>query len=216
MVDPARTLPRVFLVGIAIATGLYVLLNAAFLHVLPFDRIAASVLVAGDVAAAIFGPRADLVITVLALLVVFASINGNIFVTPRIMFGMAREGLGPRLLARVNAGGTPWAAMILVGVVAMGLAATGTFAWLLAIAIALVLVVDSVAIGSLFVLRARQPGAPFHVPVYPFIPAALITVYVALFVGAALAQPVVVAIGTGVLVAAWGLSWTVPVPESTP
>jgi len=106
--------------------------------------------------------------------------------------------------------------MVLVGVVAMALAATGTFGWLLAIAIALVLVVDSVAIGSLFVLRARQPGAPFRVPLYPFIPAALITVYIALFVGAALAQPVVVAIGTAVLVAAWGLSWTIPVRDATP
>jgi len=33
VVDPGRTLPRVFLFGIAIATGLYLLLNAAFLHV---------------------------------------------------------------------------------------------------------------------------------------------------------------------------------------
>ncbi len=210
VVDPGRTLPRVFLLGIAIATGLYLLLNAAFLHVLPFDRIAASVLVAGDVAATIFGPRADLVITVLALLVVLASINGNVFVTPRIMFGLAREGLGPRMLMSVNAGGTPWAAMLVVGAVAMGLAATGTFGSLLAIAIALVLVVDSVAIGSLLVLRARQPEAPFRVPLYPFVPVAFIAVYVALFVGAALAQPVVVAIGVGVLAAAFGLSWLTP------
>jgi len=215
MVDPARSLPRVFLVGIAIATGLYILLNAAFLHVLPFDRIAASVLVAGDVAATIFGPRADLVITVLALLVVLASINGNIFVTPRIMFGLAREGLGPRVLMSVNAGGTPWAAMVVVGVVAMGLAATGTFGWLLAIAIALVLVVDSVAIGSLLVLRARQPEAPFRVPLYPFVPVAFIAVYAALFLGALLAQPVVVAIGVGVLGAAYGLSWLTPGTSAT-
>ena len=97
--------------------------------------------------------------------------------------------------------------MLLVGVVAMALAATGTFGWLLAIAIALVLAVDSIAIGSLFVLRARRPDAPFRVPLYPFVPAAFITVYIALFVGAALAQPVVVAIGTGVLGAAYGLSW---------
>jgi len=73
-----------------------------------------------------------------------------------------------------------------------------------------VLVVDSVAIGSLLVLRARQPEAPFRVPLYPFVPVAFIAVYIALFVGAALAQPGVVAIGTGVLVAAFGLSWLVP------
>ena len=40
-----------------------------------------------------------------------------------LVFGLARDGLGPRALARVNAGGTPWTAMILVGVVASTLAA---------------------------------------------------------------------------------------------
>src|SRR5213592_3899342 len=32
IVEPERTLPRVFLLGIAVLTGLYLLLNAAFLH----------------------------------------------------------------------------------------------------------------------------------------------------------------------------------------
>src|SRR6266550_3899157 len=136
VVDPGRTLPRVFLFGIAIATGLYLLLNAAFLHVLPFNRLATSVLVAGDVAATIFGRHGNLAITVLALLVVLASLNGNIFVTPRVIFGLSREGLGPRVLAEVNAGGTPAEAMVSVGIVAVTLAATGTFVQLLAMAIA--------------------------------------------------------------------------------
>src|SRR5438093_1597526 len=142
VVDPGRTLPRVFLLGIAIATGLYLLLNAAFLHVLPFNRLATSVLVAGDVGATIFGPHGNLAITVLALLVVLASLNGNIFVTPRVIFGLSREGLGPRVLAEVNAGGTPSEAMLSVGVVAVTLAATGTFVQLLAVAIGLVLILD--------------------------------------------------------------------------
>src|SRR5213079_1200138 len=47
VVDPGRTLPRIFLGGIATVIALYLLLNAAFLHVLPIERIAASNLVAG-------------------------------------------------------------------------------------------------------------------------------------------------------------------------
>src|SRR5207249_2220837 len=57
VVDPGRTLPRVFLGGIAIVTALYLLLNAAFLHVLPLAQIAASNLVAADAATAIVGAR---------------------------------------------------------------------------------------------------------------------------------------------------------------
>ena len=38
--DPDRRLPRIFLFGILGITALYLLLNAAFLQVLPFERIA--------------------------------------------------------------------------------------------------------------------------------------------------------------------------------
>src|SRR5439155_984521 len=58
VVNPGRTLPRVFLGGIAIVTALYLPLNAAFLHVLPLAQIAASNLVAADVANAIVGAKA--------------------------------------------------------------------------------------------------------------------------------------------------------------
>ena len=209
VVDPERTLPRVLLLGILIVSVLYLLLNAAFLHVLPFEQVAASNLVAGDVAAAIFGAQGATIIAVVALLVVLASLNGNIFVTPRVIFGLARDGLGPAALARVNAGGTPWAAMLLVGAVSMALAATGTFNQLLALAIVLILVIDGLTVAALFRLRARQPEAPFRVPFYPFVPALFIAVYGALLVGTAMALPKLVLIGVAVLVGTWALSWLV-------
>jgi APA family basic amino acid/polyamine antiporter len=209
VVEPERTLPRVFLLGIAVVTGLYLLLNAAFLHVLPFEQVAASNLVAGDAAAAIFGANGNVVITILALLVVLASLNGNVFVTPRVLFGLARDGLAPAALARVNAGGTPGPAMVVVGLVAVGLAATGQFGILLSLAILIVLVIDGFSVAALFTLRKRQPEAPFRVPFYPYLPAFFILVYAVLFVGSAIAQPRVALAAGGVLVGAWALSWVV-------
>jgi len=71
----------------------------------------------------------------------------------------------------------------------------------------LVLTLDSVTIAALFPLRARQPDAPFRVPLYPIVPVLFVLVYLALLVGTAMTQPGLVAIACGVLVAAWGLSW---------
>jgi APA family basic amino acid/polyamine antiporter len=184
VVEPSRTLPRVFLGGIATAAVLYLLLNAAFLSVLPMDKIASSNLVAADVATVIFGARGGLLIAAVALVVMLASLNGNIFVTPRVLFGLARDGLAPAPLAWVNRGGTPWVAMLLVGAVAMVLAATGSFERLLTFAIELILVIDSIAVAAIFRLRARQPEAPFRVPFYPFLPVLFIAIYAALLVGA--------------------------------
>jgi len=207
VVDPGRTLPRVFLGGIALAAALYLLLNAAFFTVLPLERVAASNLVAADAAAAMFGARGGAVIAALALIVVLASLNGNVFVTPRVLFGLAREGLAPAALARVNRGGTPWVAMLVVGAVAMGLAATGTFGQLLSLAIVLILVIDGAVVVALFPLRARTPQAPFRVPLFPILPALFLVIYAALLVGSVVAQPGLVAIAFGVLAAAYGLSY---------
>jgi APA family basic amino acid/polyamine antiporter len=206
VVDPGRTLPRVFVGGIALAAVLYLLLNAAFFNVLPLERVAASNLVAADAAIAIFGARGGTVIAGLALIVVLASLNGNVFVTPRVLFGMAREGLAPATLTRVNRGGTPWVAMLAVGAVALGLAATGTFGDLLSLAIVLILVIDGFVVSALFRLRARASEAPFRVPFFPALPVLFLLVYAALFVGTAVAQPLVVAKAMVVLVAAYGVS----------
>src|SRR5881409_1184373 len=209
VVDPSRALPRMFLGGIAIAAALYLLLNAAFLQVLPLERIAASKLVAADVADAILGAKGGAVVAALALLVVLASLNGNVFVTPRVLFGLARDGLAPAPLARVNPGGTPWVAMLLVGAVAIALAATGTFEKLLGLSIVLILVIDGFTVLSLFRLRRREPRAPFSVPLYPWVPLLFVAVYGALFVGTALAQPKLVLVALVVLGAGWGAGWAV-------
>jgi basic amino acid/polyamine antiporter, APA family len=209
VVDPGRTLPRLFLGGLAIVATLYLLLNAAFLQVLPIEQIAASKLVAADVATAILGASGGAVVAALALLVVLASLNGNVFVTPRVLFGLARDRLAPARLAEVNAGGTPWVAMLLVGAVAIALATTGTFEWLIGLAIVWILVIDGWAVLALFRLRRREPIAPFRVPLYPWVPLALFAVYGALFVGTAVAQPVLIVEAVAVLVGAYGLSWAI-------
>ncbi|HZX40930.1 MAG TPA: amino acid permease, partial [Myxococcaceae bacterium] len=207
--DPDRSLPRVFLGGIASVTVLYLLLNAAFVHVLPFDRIAASTLVAGDAAAAMFGRRAGALMSGLALLVVLASLNGNLFVTPRVIFGLARDGLGPRVLSRVNAGGTPWTALLLVAVVSVLLAATGTFERLLSLAITFILVTDGFMVVVLFKLRARRPAAPFRVPLYPVVPLLFLGVYVLLLVGALIQQPGITLAALAALALVGLVSWLV-------
>ena len=199
--DPDRNLPRILLVGILGTTGLYLLLNAAFLSALPLDRLAASTLVPGDVIAAVVGPRAGGAIAGLALLVLLAGLNGNLFVTPRVLFGLSRDGLGPASLARVNAGGTPAPAMLLVGGVSLLLAASGTFERLLSLAIVLVLVTDGFMVLVLFRLRARRAAAPFRVPLYPAVPLAFLSVYALLLIGALWQQPAQTAAALAVLLA---------------
>jgi APA family basic amino acid/polyamine antiporter len=206
VIDPMRTLPRIFLWSIGLVTGLYLLLNAAFLNVLPFDRIAASPLVAGEVMARLFGAWAGSATALLALVVVLACLNANVFVTPRIVYGLARDGLAPSALARVNRGGTPWVALLLVGAVSLVLAATGSFSRLLSLAILLILVTDGFMVIVLFRLRRRDPEAPFRMPLYPWLAWLFLGVYALLLVAGVVDQPVLACVSAATLAAAYGIA----------
>lgn len=205
VVDPTLTLPRIFLWSIGFVTGLYLLLNAAFLNVLPLDRIAGSPLVAGDVMSRLFGAWAGSATALLALVVVVACLNANIFVTPRIVYGLARDGLGPRALARLNPGGTPRVATLFVGALALVLAATGSFSRLLSLAILLILVTDGFMVIVLFRLRRREPNAPFRMPLYPWLPSLFLTIYFLLLVAGVVDQPVLACVAAAALAAAYGI-----------
>ncbi|HKQ59875.1 MAG TPA: amino acid permease [Candidatus Polarisedimenticolaceae bacterium] len=202
VVDPQRNLPRIYLAGIAIVTGLYLLLNAAFLHVLPLERIAGSPLVAGEVMQQLFGARGAALTAGLALLVVLACLNGNVFVTPRVVFGLARDGLAPPAFRRVRRG-TPWTATLLVGALALLLEVTGSFEWLLTLAILLVLLTDGFMVLVLFRLRARERAASFRVPLYPVLPTLFLVAYAAAFVAAVVDQPKVAGITVAALAATY-------------
>jgi APA family basic amino acid/polyamine antiporter len=208
VVEPTRTLPRIYLWSIALTVALYLLVNAAFLHVLPIETIASSKLVAGDVAAAIFGPRGGFIVAALALLVVLASINGNVFVTPRVLFAIARDGLAPPALAQVNRGGSPWVAVLVVGAASLALAISGTFERLFPIAIVLVLVTDGVTAIALVVLRRREPPAAFRVPAFPLVTGGFIAIYGALLAVAVVDDPTLAAYAGAVVGGAAVLSFT--------
>jgi len=203
VIDPERNLPKIFLGSIAAVTALYLLLNAAFLHVLPFATVASSKLVAGDVATAIVGKSGGLVVAGLALLVVLASINGNIFVTPRVVYAIARDGIGPAVLARVNRGGTPWAAFIVVGVAAIVLAIVGDFEQLFNIAIVLVMVIDGATALALVRLRRRSVLQPaFSVPAFPLVVGGFVAIYGVLLALAVYENPTLALEAGGVLAGA--------------
>jgi APA family basic amino acid/polyamine antiporter len=212
VVDPTRTLPKILLWSIGLVTGLYLLLNAAFLNVLPLDQIAASPLVAGDVMARLFGAWAGSATALLALVVVVACLNANVFVTPRIVYGLARDGLGPRALARVNPGGTPWVATLLVGVLSLVLAATGSFSRLLSLAILLILATDGFMVIVLFRLRRREPNPPFRMPLYPWLPWLFITIYALLLVAGVVDQPVLACVAAATLVSTYGIARATVIP----
>jgi APA family basic amino acid/polyamine antiporter len=185
--DTARAVPRAMVGSVLLVIVVYLLFNAALLHVLPVEQLAGQKLAAGAAAEAVFGPRGATVIGVVAIVSLLASVNGNTLTAPRVLYAMSRDRLFWRGASRVNRGGTPTASLALSTTAAVLLVVfSGTFGKLLA-ALAFFFVTDlALVFLSIFVLRRREPDAarPYRAWGYPLTTASALAVSVAFLAGA--------------------------------
>ncbi len=168
-----------------LVTAIYLLFNLALLYALPISQIAASKLPAADAATSVFGDVGGTIITALSLISLLSIVNAIVLQTPRTLFAMSRDGLFAAKAATVNDGGTPTTALIMTILLAIILAASGTFESLLAIAAFMGLTVDISVFAALFILRKREPHLPrpFKARGYPFVPFIILIVSILLLIG---------------------------------
>ena len=183
---PQQDLPRSLLGGVVAVTAIYLLVNLALLHVLPLSVLAGSNLPMADAAAAIVGPAARQVITALALLSVLGLINASLMSAPRVLFGLARDGLFAPPLAWVHQRGTPLPALLITTATTGLLVLLGDFNLLLALSAFLYVVLYGSGIAALLWLRHSQPQLerPFRVWGWPLTPLIVLVGALAFLLGA--------------------------------
>jgi APA family basic amino acid/polyamine antiporter len=182
MRDPGRSIPRSMFRGVWVVIAIYLLVNLAYLVVVPVERMAGDPFVAATMATAVFGPRGDTIIRVIMIVSVLGAINAQLMTMPRILLAMSRDGLFPRQATRINAGGTPTVALGLSLLVVFAFLLSGSFTAVLALDAILIVTLYAITFATLFALRWREPDAPrpFRARGYPFIPALALLVALAL------------------------------------
>ena len=172
LVDPSRHVVRSTFIGILTITAIYLLMNAAILHVLTPAEMAGSNLPAADALGKVLGGRSDNVVTLLALVSVTAIANLTIMQFSRTAFSVARDGALPLALTRVSANGTPRLALTLTAGTALVFAVAGGYETLLSIAAPVTILINLVVDAAAIRLRLREPGLarPFRMPLYPLPP----------------------------------------------
>ncbi len=172
--SPERNIARATFGGIAIVTTLYVLVNAAMLHALTPQQMAASNLPAADAAAQVLGQSSGTFVTALAIVSVIAIANLFLMFLSRIGFAMARDGALPAIFARVSTSGTPRVSLAVTAAAAALLTVTGGYEQLIAMAVpTTAIVVASMDLAAIR-MRHREPdlARPFRMPFFP-LPAVL-------------------------------------------
>ena len=170
--QPGRNIARSTFIGLAVVTGLYLLVNAALLHALTIPQIAASTLPVADAVGVLLGPRGAVVATVFALISVAAITNLTVMCCTRIAYGMARNGILPSPLATVGKSGTPQVALAVTVLGSAICASTGVYETLIAMgAVFAIMVSMGVDLAALW-LRRTEPelDRPYKMPFFPLPP----------------------------------------------
>ena len=210
--EPGRILPRAVLTGAALLTGIYLLVNIAYLHLLTPEEMAGSRLIAATAAERIplLGRRGGAVVAALVVLSTFSALHASMMTGPRVFFGLADRGLFFRPVARVSPRfGTPS--------VAIG--------WATGLGVAFVLASDfreladrfilgtwpfyALAVIAVFVLRRTQPSLhrPYRAWGYPLVPAVFLAASAWLMINALVVDTVNTAITFLVILAGVPVYW---------
>lgn len=165
--NPKRDVVRSMFGGVLLVTAIYLVVNLAYVYVLPMSKLAGENLAVGAVARVIFsaygdkfGAYGDKTVRVLAILSLLSTVNAYTLTSPRILYAMSCDRLFHHRATKVNKGGTPTVTLLVSTVAAVLFILSGTFNTVLA-ALAFFFVANySMAYISVMVLRWREPDMP--------------------------------------------------------
>jgi len=191
-INAQRTVPRAMILGAILVTAFYVLINLAYMLLLPLDVIAQSNEVAGDAVASVFAFGGQLVAIAIAISV-FGTIGIYTMSAPRIYFAMAEDGIffkklswvHPRFQTPVYAmlGQAFWAILLLLF--------WRTFGNLITYVTFMDIVFMTLAGVSIFIFRLKRPDAqrPYRTFGYPVVPAVFVLISAAFVVNTLIEKP---------------------------
>ena len=160
--SPARQFPRALFIGLTIAGTIYMLVAFVATALVPIDVLRTS---EQDLLEVIRIGAPGFPFGLFSLIAMTAVANSaliNMMMASRLVYGMAREGIVPRTLGTVHAvRRTPWVAIVVTTVIALGLASWGGVRTLGGATALLLLVVFTLVNIAVLALR-RRPVAHSH------------------------------------------------------
>ncbi len=213
-IEPARTIPSAMFGSLAIG----VVLALCVLVFGPGAAGTAALIDAPDPVAAVLrqagGPAAGsaavrLLISLTALVGLIASFFGAMYAGSRMLFALAREGVLPNILCRVNARGAPWVATLATAAAGVALAATGLADQLVVLLVFGATLSYLLLLGAHITLRRREPALvrPYRTPGALAIPVVGLVLAAAIFIACFLADWRWSCAGVSVIATACAARW---------
>ncbi len=168
-----RNVPLGLLFGVLIVICVYVLINIAYLYILPVSEMANSPLVAATAAEKVFGNIGGNLISLIVIISTFGALNGSILATARVPFAMSKSKLFFDSLGKVHPRfGTPYVSLVVQGIWSCILVLSGTFDTITDYVMFASWLFYLLGAYGIFVMRKKIPDAkrPYKVWGYPYTP----------------------------------------------
>ena len=174
MKTPGKDLPKAIVGGLAAVMAVYLIINVAYLWVLPADQLATFSNPAAAVATALFGPVGGKIVTGGILISVFGCANGYLLTGPRVLYtlGTQKSIPGYKTIGALNKNNVPANATLVMAVVGCLYAMSGQFNLLTDLSMFAIWSFYVLTFIGVIILRKKQPDLhrPYRVPMYPVIP----------------------------------------------
>ena len=192
--DPGRNMPRALILGTSAIVVIYLIVNAAYLYLLPVATIASADRVAASAAMQIpmFGTAGAAIIAGIVMVSCFGSVNGSLMTGPRVFFAMSDRGLLFPLVARVSPRfKTPSVAIWLAAALAVAYVLQNSFAQLADRFVLGTWPFYALAVIGVFILRRKRPDMPrpYRTWGYPVTPALFLLASVGMMANAIITNP---------------------------
>ncbi len=171
--QPQRNVPLGLLFGTLIVVIVYMLVNVAYLYVLPIEKMAQSPLVAATAAEFVFGSKGAILISIAVIISTFGALNGNILSTARVCFAMSRNNMFIKSLDKIHPRyATPHTSLVAQGLWSCLLVLSGTFDTITDYVMFASWLFYMLGAYGVIVLRKKMPDVPrpYKVWGYPYTP----------------------------------------------
>lgn len=207
-VAPSRNVPRALFGSILGVALLYLVINFGLVRVNSVAGLGAQDIPVGALIDRLTGGAGPALLGIIGFTLIIGCCHANLMVAPRIIYGLARDGLLPRIGAQVSRSGTPLVGLVIVTLASAALATTGSFDAAFRVVattgVALALFLDI----AYFTLRHREPELtrPYRARFYPWLPALALLLDLAFLVSILWFDPLsgLITVGTlGVVSIVW-------------
>ncbi|MCX7878938.1 MAG: amino acid permease, partial [Ignavibacteria bacterium] len=172
--QPQRNIPKAMMIGMGFVILVYMLINFAYLYILPVAEMKDSTFLAADVMKRVVGDWGGAFVAIAVMVSTFGTTNGTILVSARVYYAMAKDGLFFKRLEDIHHRyRTPGVSIIIQGIWASAITMTGTFDQLTDMLIFVSWIFYGLGAYGVFVLRRKMPDAerPYKAFGYPVLPA---------------------------------------------